>query len=56
MQSEASVQSDAAAKVRFDHYELVRSEGGDLAELGHGAIGVTCKAFDTFYVIRSRLK
>ena len=31
---------------RFDHYELVASEDGNPVELGHGAMGVTYKAFD----------
>jgi eukaryotic-like serine/threonine-protein kinase len=30
----------------FEHYELVRSEDGTPVELGHGAMGVTYKAFD----------
>jgi hypothetical protein len=31
---------------RFDHYELVMGEDGKPVELGHGAMGVTYKAFD----------
>src|SRR5215472_7559511 len=31
---------------RFDHYELARGEDGKPVELGHGAMGVTYKAFD----------
>jgi serine/threonine protein kinase len=31
---------------RFDHYELVKGEDGKPVELGHGAMGVTYKAFD----------
>src|SRR6202047_4630028 len=31
----------------FDHYELLMSENGMPVELGHGAMGVTYKAFDT---------
>src|SRR6476619_5722084 len=31
---------------RFQHYEVVVSEDGKLVELGHGAMGVTYKAFD----------
>jgi serine/threonine protein kinase len=32
--------------LRFEHYELVRSEEGTPVELGRGAMGVTYKAFD----------
>ena len=30
----------------FEHYEIVVAEDGRLVELGHGAMGVTYKAFD----------
>ena len=32
---------------KFEHYELLKNEDGSLVELGHGAMGVTYKAFDT---------
>src|SRR5271154_4623439 len=32
---------------KFEHYELLKNEDGTLAELGHGAMGMTFKAFDT---------
>jgi hypothetical protein len=31
---------------RFEHYELVEDEDGKPVELGHGAMGITYKAFD----------
>ena len=31
---------------RFEHFELVKGEDGTPVELGHGAMGVTYKAFD----------
>src|SRR5258708_1273540 len=34
------------AKQRFGHYRLVTGEDGKPVELGHGAMGVTYKAFD----------
>jgi serine/threonine protein kinase/formylglycine-generating enzyme required for sulfatase activity len=32
---------------KFEHYELLKNQDGTFAELGHGAMGVTYKAFDT---------
>jgi serine/threonine protein kinase len=32
---------------KLEHYELLKNEDGTVAELGHGAMGVTYKAFDT---------
>jgi predicted ATPase len=32
---------------RFDHYELAPAKDGAFDELGHGAMGITYKAFDT---------
>ena len=32
---------------KFEHYELLKNEDGSVVELGHGAMGVTYKAFDT---------
>src|ERR1700723_3675065 len=34
------------ATQRFEHYELVKDDDGKPVELGHGAMGVTYKAFD----------
>jgi serine/threonine protein kinase len=34
------------ATQRFEHYELVTGEDGKPVELGHGAMGITYKAFD----------
>jgi len=31
---------------RFDYYQLLAREDGAPVELGHGAMGVTCKAID----------
>jgi serine/threonine protein kinase/Tfp pilus assembly protein PilF len=38
---------DAARPPRFDQYELITDDDGAPIELGHGAMGVTYKAFDT---------
>lgn len=32
---------------KFEHYELLKHQDGSFMELGHGAMGVTYKAFDT---------
>jgi serine/threonine protein kinase/formylglycine-generating enzyme required for sulfatase activity len=32
---------------KFEHYELLKNEDGSVMELGHGAMGITYKAFDT---------
>jgi len=32
---------------KFEHYLLLKNDDGSLVELGHGAMGVTYKAFDT---------
>jgi serine/threonine protein kinase/Tfp pilus assembly protein PilF len=45
-----TAEEPAAAAVspnRFDHYELLTRSDGTAVELGHGAMGVTYKAFDT---------
>jgi len=38
--------SDISSEVRFDHYRVLKNENGTPMELGHGAMGVTYKAFD----------
>ena len=32
---------------KFEHYELLKNDDGSVVELGHGAMGLTYKAFDT---------
>ncbi len=32
---------------KLEHYELLKNEDGSVMELGHGAMGITYKAFDT---------
>ena len=32
---------------KLEHYELLKAADGSHVELGHGAMGVTYKAFDT---------
>jgi serine/threonine protein kinase len=36
-----------AETLRFQHFEVLTREDGSLYELGHGAMGITYKAFDT---------
>jgi serine/threonine protein kinase len=48
LQSDAGLSSpkDAGADLRFEHYQVLRNEDGTPMELGHGAMGITYKAFD----------
>jgi hypothetical protein len=38
--------SASQSELRFEHYQVLRNEDGTPMELGHGAMGVTYKAFD----------
>jgi serine/threonine protein kinase len=38
--------SDISSEFRFEHYQVLKNEDGIPIELGHGAMGVTYKAFD----------
>lgn len=46
MSPETESLSDISSEVRFDHYRVLKNENGTPMELGHGAMGVTYKAFD----------
>ena len=37
---------DSDPELRFEHYQLLKNEDGTPVELGHGAMGITYKAFD----------
>lgn len=45
-----------AETITFDHYEVLTREDGSLFELGHGAMGITYKAFDTNLRVHVALK
>lgn len=47
MHTSTSRVSEAAAKMRFAHYEVAVDTDGAAIELGRGAMGVTYRAFDT---------
>ena len=56
---ESSVSEETAEPVtpgqpakRFDHYELMTDDDGNPVELGRGAMGVTYKAFELFFLAR----
>jgi serine/threonine protein kinase/tetratricopeptide (TPR) repeat protein len=39
-------QNASECELRFEHYQVLKNENGTPIELGHGAMGVTYKAFD----------
>src|ERR1700740_156470 len=43
---ESPSEDSVTSTERFEHYELVKDEHGNLIELGRGAMGITYKAFD----------
>ena len=45
-ESGASSIEDGSSELRFEHYRVLQNEDGTPIELGHGAMGVTYKAFD----------
>src|SRR6267378_4031330 len=45
-ESGASSLEDGTSELRFEHYRVLQNEDGTPIELGHGAMGVTYKAFD----------
>jgi len=45
-ESGASSVEDGTSELRFEHYRVLQNEDGTPIELGHGAMGVTYKAFD----------
>jgi serine/threonine protein kinase/Tfp pilus assembly protein PilF len=45
-ESDASSIEDATSELRFEHYQVLKNADGTPLELGHGAMGVTYKAFD----------
>jgi serine/threonine protein kinase len=44
--SGASPIEDGTSELRFEHYRVLQNQDGTPIELGHGAMGVTYKAFD----------
>ena len=38
--------SNSSSELRFEHYTVLQNAEGEPFELGHGAMGVTYKAFD----------
>jgi hypothetical protein len=46
LESDASSIEDGTSELRFEHYRILQNEDGTPIELGHGAMGVTYKAFD----------
>jgi hypothetical protein len=45
-ESGGSTIDDGTSELRFEHYRVLQNEDGTPVELGHGAMGLTYKAFD----------
>jgi serine/threonine protein kinase/Tfp pilus assembly protein PilF len=45
-ESGVSLIEDVSSELRFEHYRVLHNQDGTATELGHGAMGVTYKAFD----------
>src|ERR1700737_1233174 len=46
LKAESDSVSGASSELRFEHYTVLQNADGTPVELGHGAMGVTYKAFD----------
>jgi serine/threonine protein kinase len=46
LKPESNSVSEVSSELRFEHYTVLRNADGTPVELGHGAMGVTYKAFD----------
>jgi serine/threonine protein kinase len=46
LEPEGDSRSDISSELRLEHYQVLKNEDGTPVELGHGAMGVTYKAFD----------
>jgi TolB-like protein len=46
LKPESDSVSDVSSELRFEHYTVLKNADGTPLELGHGAMGVTYKAFD----------
>ena len=46
LKPESDSRPDISSELRFEHYQVLKNEDGIPIELGHGAMGVTYKAFD----------
>ena len=46
LKPESNSVSDVSSELRFEHYTVLRNADGTPVELGHGAMGITYKAFD----------
>ena len=55
-ESDSILAGNVSSELRFEHYRVLQNDDGTPIELGHGAMGVTYKAFDVLLQRSAALK